>query len=209
MTSENPWLRIPVEDYEGHMSHEKVGQLQALNIIFKSVLNLSQGKKICVLGCTSGNGFEYIDTDKVEKVVGIDINSEYLNVLEKRYGSRIPNLKLICDDIIKVKIPAKSFDLIHGALIFEYVDYVKILIKITKWLKIKGMLAIVLQLPDESPPVSESPYESLELLSPVINLIEPESFCSAAKEVGLKKISGYEYDLNTGKKFFVGYFKKL
>ena len=34
----NPWLDIPLDDYEGHMSSADVGQLQTLNKLFKEVV---------------------------------------------------------------------------------------------------------------------------------------------------------------------------
>ncbi len=39
MQTDNPWLHIPYEDYESHMSHKSVGQLQAFNEIAKNKLN--------------------------------------------------------------------------------------------------------------------------------------------------------------------------
>jgi hypothetical protein len=31
----NPWLSIPLDDYEGHMNHPSVQQLRALSELFK------------------------------------------------------------------------------------------------------------------------------------------------------------------------------
>jgi len=39
-----------------------------------------------VLGVAGGNGLEHIDPDKYQTVYGVDINDEYLHVVEKRYA---------------------------------------------------------------------------------------------------------------------------
>lgn len=206
---QNPWLQISAEDYERHMSDEKVGQLQALNKIFKDILNEYSPESLCVLGCTTGNGFEHIDTKTTKSVVGIDINEEYLKIIKKRFGKSIPEMVLICSDLNDLDLPPDSFDLIHAALIFEYVDVEKTLNKISNWLSNGGVLTVVLQMPDEnSSPVSETQYQSLILLTPILNLVNPDSFRLAAKKSGLKEIKNFEYDLKTGKKFFVGCFGK-
>jgi len=206
---QNPWLQISAEDYERHMSDEKVGQLQALNQIFKDILNEYSPESLCVLGCTTGNGFEHIKTKTTNSVVGIDINEEYLRILKERFGEVIPEMVLICSDLNDLDLPPNSFDMIHAALLFEYVDVEITLSKISKWLKGNGVLSVVLQLPnDKSSPVSETQYQSLKLLSPILNLVNPDSFRLAAKKSGLKEIKNFEYDLKTGKKFFVGCFRK-
>jgi len=53
----NPWLQIPAEDYEGHLSVPNVDQLQMLNKIFANVLNEVPPQSIAALGCTTGNKF--------------------------------------------------------------------------------------------------------------------------------------------------------
>ena len=69
MTS--PWLGIPLDEYEGHMCRADVGQLQVLNELFRRVLMEFSPKSIAVFGCSGGNGFEHIDPNVTERVVGI------------------------------------------------------------------------------------------------------------------------------------------
>ena len=38
----NPWLSIPLSDYEGHMSAPGVGQLAALSLLFSRALKRAQ-----------------------------------------------------------------------------------------------------------------------------------------------------------------------
>ena len=132
---QNPWFQIPADDYEGHMSDGNVRQQQALNEILKNVLAEYSPESLCVLGCTTGNGFEHINMQVTKRVVGVDINREYLEILHNRFGKQIPGMKLICNDLKELDLPADSFDLIHAALIFEYVDVDKTLNKISNWLR--------------------------------------------------------------------------
>ena len=57
----NPWLSIPLEDYEGHMGSEGVRQLRALAELFKCALDLCLPESVAVLGVAGGNGLEQID----------------------------------------------------------------------------------------------------------------------------------------------------
>lgn len=95
----NPWLKIPHEDYEGHMSAPHVEQLQALNEIFKYVVDETELESICVLGCTTGNGFKHLVGKNLKLIAGVDINPAYLSVCQKRFGSKLPCMKLICADL--------------------------------------------------------------------------------------------------------------
>ncbi len=204
---ENPWQKISAGDYESHMSAANVLQSQALNKIFKDALESFSPENLCVLGCTTGSGFENINVSVTKKVVGVDINREYLEILKERFGKSIPGLELSHSDINAVELPSYQFDLIFAALIFEYVDVEKVLKDISKRLNLDGVLVVVLQLKNENMnAVSDTPYQSLKLLNHLFNYVEPEYFIKKAGELGLIKTKSYEYDLNTGKKFFVGYF---
>jgi ubiquinone/menaquinone biosynthesis C-methylase UbiE len=67
--------------------------------LFKDILNEYSPESLCVLGCTTGNGFEHIKTKTTNSVVGIDINEEYLRILKERFGEVIPEMVLICSDL--------------------------------------------------------------------------------------------------------------
>ncbi|MCL4547344.1 MAG: methyltransferase domain-containing protein [Bacteroidetes bacterium] len=204
MESQNPWLNISAEDYEGHMSAPNVMQLQMLSKIFEDVLNEFSPKSIAVLGCTTGNGFEHLIGRNIEQIVGVDISPEYICVCKERYAEKLPQLQLICGDLAAINFPLLTFDLIHAALIFEYVNVDELLNKISKWLKPDGVLSVVLQLPSEnSSPVSETQFQSLKLLNPLIKLIDPEEFKKMAQSYGLEEIKNDKIKLASGKSFSV------
>ena len=207
--NQNPWLSIPASDYEGHMSSETVGQLPVLNRIFENVLKDIPSKYLAVLGCGTGNGFEHINPQITERVLGIDINPEYLSILRKRYGSKLQMLELICSDLNTYSCPDNFLDLTYAALIFEYVDFKKILKRISNWLMTEGTLAVVLQLPSlESKMVSATSYCSLKSLEPMMHLVNPEIFSETAEKCGLEISKEIEIPLKLGKRFMVTYYTK-
>jgi ubiquinone/menaquinone biosynthesis C-methylase UbiE len=207
--NQNPWLSVPASDYEGHMNSEIVGQLPVLNRIFENVLQELPARNLAVLGCGTGNGFEHINPQLVERVLGIDINPEYLSVLRKRYGSKLPMLELICSDLDTFSCPDYSFDLIYAALIFEYVDFEKILKRVSNWLTMNGTLVAVLQLPSlESHMISETPYPSIRSIEPIMRLVDPGIFSEKAEKYRLNKSKEIEIPLKLGKRFLVSYYKK-
>ena len=207
MITENPWLKISSEDYEGHMSGKNVRQLHVLSQIFGKVISEYHPESIMVLGCTTGNGFEHFKGN--EKVIGVDINPDYLNRCRKRFTCKLPNLDLICADLNAFEYRQESFDLIHAALIFEYVDVEKLLKKISVWLKQNGYLTVVLQLESKtSSAISETEFSSLKTLLPIHNLLDPKNFVSKCNEFGFKEIEYYEADLPGDKKFAVLIFQK-
>jgi hypothetical protein len=58
----NPWLNIPLDDYEGHMSLPAVGQAQMI----------AEQLDHALIGCAGGNGLERIAGRPIERVVARD-----------------------------------------------------------------------------------------------------------------------------------------
>ncbi len=205
--SENPWLKIPAFEYEGHMSSPGVLQLQMLSELLKETVEKYNPKSICVPGCAGGNGFEHLADKNPDRVVGIDINPEYISLSEKRYKKVLPSLELICSELEGINFASGSFDLIHAALIFEYVDSEVVLKKFYTWLLPGGILSVLLQLPSPSP-VSKTEFESVKILSGFIKLVDPDTFKRRAENLGLELISEKIIEMRNGKKFFSAAFKK-
>src|SRR5690349_17888547 len=113
----NPWLSIPLSDYEGHMSAPGVEQLGALSFLFSRALRRVQPRSVAVLGIAGGNGLEHIDAS-VASVVGIDVHAEYLDEARRRYPS-LP-LDLHCLDLSSERVRIAPVDLVHAALVFEH-----------------------------------------------------------------------------------------
>lgn len=205
----NPWLSIPASDYEAHMDSQSVGQLTVLNRLFKDVLHDVQPRYLAVLGCGTGNGFEHINTQITEKVLGIDINPEYLAITRRRYGNKLSGLELICSDLCAVSCPDYTYDLIHAALIFEYIEIEKTLKLVSRWLTKRGVLSVVLQLHSgNSGMISETGYHGLKSLESIMRLVNPVTFDLAAERNGLKKLREINIPLESEKMFSFCYYKK-
>ncbi|MEW6509111.1 MAG: class I SAM-dependent methyltransferase [Bacteroidota bacterium] len=206
----NPWQQIPSNEYEEHMMAPGVQQLGVLNEIFRKALDQFNPRSLCILGCTNGNGFEHLIDRKFDLLLGVDINYKYLAECRAWFAEELKMLNLLCADIDQLDIKNDCFEMIHAALIFEYVDVQKLLTKIPTWLNYGGILCVVLQTPGElSQPVSDTEFESIRKLSSVIKLFDVKEFVCLAEKNGMKEIYSYYINLQKGKKFFVGYFKKI
>jgi SAM-dependent methyltransferase len=180
-----------------------------LDEIFENVLNEFSPGSIAVLGCTAGNGFQHLVNRELERVVGIDINFKYLAECRAWFVQDIVNLQLICADLNEIELSGSIFDLIHAALIFEYVNAEKLLEKIFGWLKPDGILSVVLQLSSEkSEPVSDTPYQALKLLSSFMHLADVKEFKEKAYAIGFSEDREPEIKTIGGKNFIEMYFKK-
>lgn len=205
----NPWLLIPASDYEVHMDSPEVGQSRLLNEVFRDVVSAYHPRSMAVIGCTTGNGFEHIDFNITKKVFAIDINAEYLRILRDRFPEHLDCIETICDDVNALELEPNSFDLIHCALIFEYVDPAETVRTIMKWLQPCGVISVVLQLPDEElGAVTDTRYKSLKRLTSIINLIDKEEFDDIAFSNGLHMIKGKIQQLKSGKRFYVSVYSR-
>jgi hypothetical protein len=203
----NPWLTIPAADYEGHMSSPGVAQLQFLRAVFREQLTDLEPQAIAVLGCTTGNGFECIDPSVTSRVLGVDINPAYLRIAADRFADRLPGLELACADVAHLELPPASFDLVHCALILEYVDPAVVLPGAATALRDGGALVAVLQLATASgDKVSNTPYVSLRRLEPTMRLVDPRQLSQIATAVGLCEARSDRRTLDSGKSFWVGRF---
>lgn len=207
--TENPWLSIPASDYEGHMSAPAVKQAQFLSHALEDLLSRFEPSSIVVPGCTTGNGFEHVDPTVTRAVVGIDINPDYLALLETRHGARIPGLKLLCEDAADAELPPGSADLVHCALVFEYADPKRIIANAARWLRAGGVLSVILQLPAEGQgKVTATEFESVRSLEAMMRLVPPPEIDRTAADAGLKPIETRVATLETGKKFHLALYRR-
>jgi hypothetical protein len=137
--SVNPWLSIPLEEYESHMS--EVRQSELLSELFREALDRCRPRSVAILGIAGGNGLEHIDATVTTRIVGIDINSPYLQQVRSRYA-HLPGLELHEVDL-SAGLPAiEPVELVHAALIFEHALCLPAAVSMTAP---GGHLAVVLQ----------------------------------------------------------------
>jgi hypothetical protein len=166
---ESPWLSIPLADYEGHM--ETVGQTGALRRLFADLYATVRPVRLAVLGCTTGADFDDVDPAVTQLALGVDINGRYIAAAEQRASRLGVTARFICGDVLCVELMHAPFDLIHAALLVEYVDTAALFRRAGHWLCENGVLSIVSQEPLSGvEAVSATQYESLRVLAGRMNL---------------------------------------
>ena len=200
----NPWLDIPLADYEAHMASPEVAQAQMIGASLAELLQIQRPRSLAVIGCAGGNGFERIQRLQTTRVVGVDINPAYLAEARRRFDGAFDRLELICADIGAgaADVAFEPVDLIFAALIFEYVDARVVLPRLAARLSTGGLLAVLLQLPSLGvPEITRISHTRLAALAPVMRLVDPEAIADAARTAGLAQSGTRRIDLPTGKSF--------
>jgi SAM-dependent methyltransferase len=200
----NPWLDIPDGDYVGHMSSPAVSQRAVLSRLMGEALESVRPPTMLVLGCSTGNGLEHVDPEVTSRVTVVDINPEYL----LRLGEQFPNpgfaLEVQCADLADVVFEPEGFDLVHAALVLEYVEWSSLLPRVASTLKPGGVLSIVLQVPSvSSPAVTPSPFVRLQSLESLFHFVNPLALVDAARGKGLTLSDRRTETLPAGKAFEV------
>lgn len=205
----NPWLDIPLSDYEGHMALPQIAQLQLLSDVFADALNRHAPRSIAILGCAGGNGLERISLQTTQRVVGIDINPQYVQAARERFLGRIPQLELHVGDIQTDRFAFAPVDLLFAGLVFEHVDPDAALANVRRMLVPAGILTALVQLPSISKPeISPSPFTSLQALSSIMHLVAPERLLDLAARHGYRQIDSCLVESAGGKSFQVQSFQR-
>jgi len=202
MPAANPWLTIPLDDYEAHMALPQVGQARLLADLFAAELRTRSPSSVAVLGCAGGNGFEHAPS--ALRVVGIDLNPDYVAAAHARFASRLPRLELHVADLERTPLELEPVDLVFAALVLEYVEPRALLERIGGWLAPRGTLTTVLQLPSEHiVEITPSPFASLARLEPKLRLCSPERLTGLAARSGLRELDARTVTAAGGKGFAV------
>jgi hypothetical protein len=98
----------------------------------------------------------------------------------------------------------EGFDLVHAALVLEYVEWSSLLPRVASTLKPGGVLSIVLQVPSvSSPAVTPSPFVRLQSLESLFHFVNPLALVDAARGKGLTLSDRRTETLPAGKAFEV------
>jgi hypothetical protein len=209
LVSTNPWLTIPLADYEGHMGSPEVDQSALLSQLFSATLARHRPRSLAVLGCAGGNGFDQIDPVTTERIFAIDINPAYTAEALTRYRERLPGLRALTLDVQTMALPAISVDLVHAGLVLEYVDIACVIPKIASMVVRGGAFHTVVQLPSNSmPSVSTTRFTSLQRLTPSMRLVSPDELTAVALEANLSLRDKGFAQSHTGKMFAVLTFER-
>ena len=202
----NPWLAVPLSDYEEHMRSVQIRQLDALSDLFAEALGWCRPLSVAVLGVAGGNGLDHIDTKITTRIVGLDVNPQYLEAVRERY-SHLPGLEIHCLDLSEQDVGLEPVQLVHAALIFEHAGTDRCLENAISMVVPGGNLSVVLQLPTESgQTVGTSQFSSIQLLKAHFSLIGAAWLCESLTRRGLRLVHQTIRPLAAGKGFWMGIF---
>ncbi|MBL8179219.1 MAG: class I SAM-dependent methyltransferase [Bryobacterales bacterium] len=203
----NPWLDVPLSDYEGHMSAPAVGQLDALADLFAQALAYCRPRSLAILGIAGGNGLDRIDPAVTARILGIDIHPHYLDAVRARYPA-LP-LTLLCADLQAESLDIAPVGMVHAALIFEHAGAGRCLTNALSLVAPAGSLSVVLQLPSTTEPgVSPTPFASIQTLRQHFSLIDPTEFTHRLLTSGFQLTHHRDHQLPGGKAFWLGIFQR-
>lgn len=152
----NPWENINLSDYENHMGLDEVKQLQTINEMMYGQLYDYDADTVIILGIAGGNGLNHINSKKIKKVYGLDINKEYINICIERYKNLKDIFYPIEADLTDEFIELPEAKLVIANLLIEYVGYVNFINAIKK---IKPeYISCIIQVNENESFVSNSPY---------------------------------------------------
>ena len=163
---------------------------------------------MAVAGCAGGNGFDRIDPAVTRRVVGVDLNGQYLDATRARFGTQFKQLELVEGDIQSPLVAFAPVDMVYAALVLEYVDAGVALGRMREWLNPRGTLVTVVQLPaGDLPAVTTSQFGSLNVLETVMQFVAPEQLHATAERNGLRSVSSATRQTPCGKRFEIQQFQ--
>ncbi len=201
----NPWLDIPLGDYEGHMNSPSVGQLEVLAELFGQALAYCRPESVAILGIAGGNGLEKIAASVTPRIVCVDIQPAYLEEVRERHRE-LP-LTLICADLERETLREEPVQLVHAALIFEHAGTEGCLRNVVSLVAANGFLSVVLQLPSEATAgVSPTPYPSIQKLGGHFRFVDVKELGARLSSLGYRLVLEERRALPAGKGFWLGIF---
>jgi hypothetical protein len=203
----NPWLAIPLAEYEGHM--DAVEQLGALSELFRRALEVCLPDSVAVLGIAGGNGLEHATHAPIERIVGVDINARYLDEVRHRFGTH-PNLELHCADLSQDELRLAPVALVHAALFFEHAGLGRTLENALALVAPGGHLSVVFQLPErDQRGVTPTRYTSMQTLAENFSFVDIPHFRDVLEQQGFRLLQEELRPLPTGKTLWFGVFASV
>jgi len=188
------------------MDSAGVQQLTVLSELFKCALDRCLPESVAVLGVAGGNGLEQIDCTTTKRIVGVDINQQYLDEVQRRFGT-LAGLELYCRDLDQRDFSMVPVALVHAALIFEHVELGVALENAISLVAAGGRLSVVLQLPSvDEQGVASTSYASMQTLKQDFALIDTVEFQRVLRQKGFQLVEQETRSLPAGKALWLGVF---
>ena len=172
------------------MNWPAVSQAVALSRIFAETLEQIRPRSIALVGCAGGNGLEHIDREQTPRVIGIDINADYLATC----GERFPWVETLQADI-EQPLAIEAVELVHVALVLEFVRDPRAALQRLR--ELADQVSVVLQLESvATAAITPSPFgAALGALGQIHRLLRPE-------DLELEPAVGRYIDVPGGKRFW-------
>jgi hypothetical protein len=207
VSDDNPWNRISNADYEKHMGHESVDQLQVLSRITKDQMVLVKNAGdpvVAILGITNGNGLDGIEVSRYRSIIGIDISKEFLEICRERYAHLMPTLQLHQLDLVTQRQKAidivRDADLVTANLLVEHI-HLDAFMAIIRELE-RSMLSVTVQVNPDGALVSRSGFEhTFDEVVKNAQECNEELLTRSMNDAGYELKGRFEYWLPNGKSF--------
>ncbi len=186
------------------MGPQGVDQLGPLSALFEEVYAATQPDRLLVLGCATGNGLEHVNPAVTKRIVGVDVNLQYLGVARQRFIGLGARLELYCGEAERFRSAPASFDLVHAALLLEYLHPEPLVRRIAEWLAPQGTCSVVLQLPGGAGP--DAPTKTMQIIQKAMRLVPPDELTRLFEHYGLPRKRARTVPLRYGKSFWVAQF---
>jgi hypothetical protein len=140
-------------------------------------------------------------------VIGVDINSQYLDICKDRFESKSYDLELMCCDMDKTVFDVGPIDYISCALFLEYIDWDKAIKQIKNMMNEQSVFNIVIQRNNNHHFVSQTGIESLNVLSSISETIDEEVLETRLDVLHMEQVKKEYIDLPNGKEFIMYIYK--
>lgn len=206
MTLPNPWTVVSAADYEAHMGPQGVGELAPLSQLFQEAYVATQPDRVLVPGCATGNGLEHVDPNVTKRIVGVDVNLPFLGIARQRFFHLGPRLELYNGEAERFRAAPGSFDLVHVALVLEWLHPEPLVRRIAEFLADGGTCSVVLRLPGGEAP--EPPSKAMRLVERAARLVNPEELTRIFEAYKLPRRRSRVVALARGRSLWSGQFGK-
>ena len=203
-----PWLAVTAAEYEALMGPEGLDLLAPLSAAFAQVYRAARPARLLVLGCGTGAGLEHVDPAVTERVVGIDLNIQFLAVARQRHDRLGARLELYCADARTADLPEGGFDLVHAALLAEYLDPEALVAVMARAAATGGACAVVQRLPGGEPAEEAWPVERVRALAAAARLVEPSQLAALFARRGLARAGTWEVAARGGRRLRVSLLRR-
>ncbi len=208
MADRVPWLAVTAAEYEALMGPDGLDLLEPLSRAFAQVYRAARPARVLVLGCGTGAGIEHVDPSLTARVVGLDLNLQYLAVARQRHQRLGARLELYCADARTADLAEGGFDLVHAALLAEYLDPEALVAVMARAAAPGGTCAVVQRLPGGEPAEEASTAESVRALAEAARLVEPADLATLFARRGLRRTGAWEVAGPRGRRLRVAVFRR-